>query len=157
MLTATLLVALATPALAGSYEKTPTGVLVRPDTGSVKELRLNAITESIIQVTGVDDPARPQMESLMAVAKPSGRFTLKTNADSVTLNAGKASATVSLKDGAVQFFDAKGAAVLRSKKMAIQPVTVEGQAFVAPSAQGEGDANSPVRIGTWPEVVVFDV
>ena len=49
MLTATLWVALATPALAGSYEKTPTGVLVRPDTGSVKELRVNAITESIIQ------------------------------------------------------------------------------------------------------------
>lgn len=135
MLTATLWVALATPALAGSYEKTPTGVLVRPDTGSVKELRVNAITESIIQVTGVDDPARKQLPSLMAIAQPSGRFSLKTGTDSVTLQAGKASAKVSLKDGRIQFFNAKGQPVLQSVSADLQPVTVEGQSFVAPSAQ----------------------
>ncbi|WP_457356321.1 TIM-barrel domain-containing protein [Roseateles sp. P5_D6] len=120
---------------AGTYQQTPTGVLVRPDTGSVKELRLNAITESIIQVTGVDDPARAQIESLMAVAKPSGRFTVKAGPDAVTLDAGKASAQVSLKDGRVTFLDAKGVAVLTTERADLQPVMVEGRPYVAPSAQ----------------------
>lgn len=124
-----------TAAFAGSFQQTPTGVLVRPDMGSVKELRLNAITESIIQVVGVDDPARPQMASLMAVATPSGRFTVKAGPDAVTLDAGKASAKVSLMDGRVTFFDAKGAAVLTTDRADIQPVIVEGQPYVAPSIQ----------------------
>ncbi|WP_457389987.1 TIM-barrel domain-containing protein [Roseateles sp. P5_E1] len=133
MLAATLLAT--TTSFAGTYQQTPTGVLVRPDTGSVKELRLNAITESIIQVTGVDDPARAQIESLMAVAKPSGRFTVKAGPDAVTLDAGKASAQVSLKDGRVTFLDAKGVAVLTTERADLQPVMVEGRPYVAPSAQ----------------------
>ncbi|KQW46256.1 MULTISPECIES: TIM-barrel domain-containing protein [unclassified Roseateles] len=124
-----------TASFAGTYEQTPTGVVVRPDTGSVKELRLNAITEAIIQVIGVDDPARPQLESLMAVAKPSGRFTVKAGADTVTLDAGKASAQVSLKDGRVTFRDARGAVVLTTERADIQPIMVEGKSFVAPSVQ----------------------
>ena len=71
----------------------------------------------------------------MAIAQPSGRFSLKTGTDSVTLQAGKASAKVSLKDGRIQFFNAKGQPVLQSVSADLQPVTVEGQSFVAPSAQ----------------------
>jgi len=125
----------ASTALAGSYEKTVTGVLVKPDTGSVRELRLNVMTDSIIQVLGVDDPARQQIESLMMVARPAGRFTLKAGADSVTLDAGKASARVSLKDGLVTFFDAKGAALLTGAKAEIKPVAIEGKPYVATFAQ----------------------
>lgn len=120
---------------AGTYQQTPTGVLVRPDTGSVKELRLNAITEAIIHVTGVDDPARPQLESLMAIAKPSGRFAVTAGPDAVTLDAGKASAQVSLKDGRVTFLDGKGVAVLMTERADLQPVMVEGRPYVAPSVQ----------------------
>jgi alpha-D-xyloside xylohydrolase len=125
----------ATAAVSGTYQRTPTGVVVRPDTGSVKELRLNVITEAIIQVVGVDDPARPQIESLMAVARPSGRFTVKAGPDAVTLDAGKASARVSLKDGLVTFFDAKGAAVLTTARADIRPVLIEGKPYVTTFAQ----------------------
>ena len=71
----------------------------------------------------------------MAIAQPSGG-SAQDGTDSVTLQAGKASAKVSLKDGRIQFFNAKGQpAVLQSVSADLQPVTVEGQSFVAPSAQ----------------------
>ncbi|RZJ13611.1 MAG: DUF5110 domain-containing protein [Rubrivivax sp.] len=126
---------MASTAWAGSFEKTATGVLVRPDTGSVKELRLNVMTESIIHVVGVDNPARPQIESLMAIARSGGSFTLKAEPGFVTLDAGKASAKVSLANGLVTFFDGKGAAVLTGAKADITPVTVEGKPYVATFAQ----------------------
>lgn len=122
-------------ALAGSYEKTSTGIVVKPDTGSAKEVRLEVMTDSIIHVLAVDDPARPQIESLMTVAKPGGSFTVKDGKDVVTLNAGKASARVSLKDGLITFYDAKGKAVLTGAKAEIKAVTVEGKSYVATSAQ----------------------
>ena len=122
-------------AMAGSYEKTATGIVVKPDTGSAKEVRLEVMTDSIIHVLAVDDPARQQIESLMAVAKPAGSFTVKDGKDSVLIDAGKASARVSLKDGLVTFYNDKDQAVMTGAKAAITPVTVEGKPYVSTFAQ----------------------
>lgn len=132
----TLAVALmASTALAGTYSRTDTGIVVKPDTGTAKEIRLNVISDSIIQVVGVDDPAREQLPSLMAVAKPEGKFTVSDGKGSVTLKAAAASAQVNLSTGRLTFFNAKGQPVLKEVRSAITPVTVEGKPYVATSAQ----------------------
>lgn len=132
----TLAVALmASTALAGTYSRTDTGIVVKPDTGTAKEIRLNVISDSIIQVVGVDDPAREQLPSLMAVAKPEGKFTVSDGKGSVTLKAAAASAQVDLTTGRLTFFNAKGQPVLKEVKSAITPVTIEGKPYVATSAQ----------------------
>ncbi|MGA9659569.1 MAG: hypothetical protein WBQ60_10770 [Asticcacaulis sp.] len=122
-------------ALAGSFEKTATGIVVKPDTGSAKEIRLEVMNDSIIHVLAVDDPARQQMPSLMTIATPSGQFTTEGGQDSVTLKAAKASAKISLSTGLVTFYNAKGEAVLNEKLASLKPVMVEGKSYVATHAQ----------------------
>ena len=132
------------PAIAGSFEATATGVIVRPDSGPAKEIRLEVMSDRIIHVVALDDPARPQPVSLMTVAAPQrGRFSVQARTigkgphrrSVVVLGAGQASAQVSLSNGLITFFNAKRQPVLSQAKAAIQPVTVEGQPFVATEAQ----------------------
>ena len=122
-------------AMAGTYERTPTGFVLKPDTGSAKEIRLEVVGERIIHVLAVDDTTRPQIEELVAVAKPSGSFTVVDGKDTVTLKAARASAQVSLKTGLVTFFNAVGQPVLTETSAAITPVTIEGQSYVSTQAQ----------------------
>ncbi|WKL58882.1 glycoside hydrolase family 31 protein [Asticcacaulis sp. ZE23SCel15] len=126
---------MASTALAGSFEKTATGIVVKPDSGPAKEVRVEVINDSVIHVLAVDDPARPQIESLMAMAKPAGAFTVTGAADTVTLDAGKAKAVVSLKSGLITFQDASGKTLLTQAKADITPVLVEGKPYVATHAQ----------------------
>lgn len=126
---------MASTALAGTYTRTDTGIVVKPDVGAAKEIRLEVVGDSIIHVQGVDDPAREQLPSLMAVAKPEGAFTVTGGKGSVVLKAGKASAQVSLSDGRISFFNAMGQPVLKEEKSAITPVKIEGKSYVATSAQ----------------------
>ncbi|WP_140984804.1 TIM-barrel domain-containing protein [Asticcacaulis tiandongensis] len=126
---------MASTALAGTWERTETGIVVKPDTGSAKEVRLTVYGDSIIQVLAVDDPAREQIESLMQVAKPSGDFKTSETGGKVRITLPKASADVSLTDGKLTFYNAKGEAVLNEHQSSITPVTIEGKPFVSVSAQ----------------------
>ncbi len=131
-------------AMAGTYEKTATGVIVKPDIGSAKAVRLEVMSDSIIHVLAVDDPNREQMPSLMTVATPEGgNFSVsaamtgkgKLAHKVVVLKAAQASAQVDLKTGLVTFFNAKGQAVLTETSAAITPVTIEGKPYVATQAR----------------------
>lgn len=130
---AVLFLAAGNQALAGSFQQTGTGIEVQPDTGSAKLVRLNLMSDNIIQVLKLDQPGKALTPSLMTVAKPcSCSFTVnKLGEQAVQLKAGKISATVSLKDGQVQFFDAGGKRFLNQASEAMQPVTVGGKPFVA--------------------------
>ena len=130
-----LALALATPALAGTFDKTANGIVVHPDAGAAKDIHLEVMTPSIIHVLAVDDAKREQMPSLMTVAKPGGTFTVTRGKGSVTLNAGKAKVEVDLHDGHVTFFNAKGETVLHETQAAITPVTIEGKPYVATRAE----------------------
>ncbi|WP_428312892.1 TIM-barrel domain-containing protein [Hydrocarboniphaga sp.] len=122
-------------AFAGSYTRSDNGIVVKPDSGAAKEIRLELVGDSIIHVLGVDDPTRQQLPSLMAVVKPEGAFTITDGKDTVTLKAAKASAQVSLVDGRMRFFNAKNEPVLVEEQSAITPVTIEGKPYVATRAQ----------------------
>ena len=121
---------------AGTYEKTATGVVVHPDTGSAKEIRLEVMNDSIIHVLALDDAGREQIPSLMTVATPqAGDYPVTEAKGFVTLKAPKASAKVDLKTGLITFYNDKGVAVLNETKAAITPVTVEDKPYVATYAQ----------------------
>ena len=121
---------------AGTFEKTATGVIVHPDSGTIKELRLEVMNDSIIHVLGVDDATREQIPSLMTVATPQpGDYAVTQDKGFVTLKAPKASAKVDLKTGLVTFYNDKGVPVLSEANAAITPVTVEGKPYVATRAE----------------------
>ncbi len=122
--------------LAGTFAQTPTGIVVHPDKGEARDIQLDVITDSIIHVTGVDDPQRTQMASLMVQAVPqTPKFTVSASKTVVTLKAASASAQIDLTTGLASFFNAKGEAVLAEKAQSITPVTVEGKPYVATHAQ----------------------
>jgi len=131
---AMLLLAAGNAAFAGTFQKTSTGIEVKPDTGAAKLVRLNLMSDNIIQVVKLNAEGKDLTPSLMTVATPCAdkcTFTVSPSADSVQLKAGKIAATVSLKDGQVAFFDAAGKRFLAQDSEAMTPVTVGGKPFFA--------------------------
>ncbi len=120
-------------ALAGSFEKTATGVIVKTDQGPAREVRLEVMNENIIHVVKVDQPGKQLDPSMMTVAKPAaGGFTVSAaGKDAVVLKAGNIAATVSLKDGQLQFRNGKGETILKQYTQDIQPIKLGGKDFVA--------------------------
>jgi alpha-D-xyloside xylohydrolase len=136
MASAVLLLCAATQALAGSYQKTATGIEVKPDGGAARLVRLNLMSDNIIQVVKLDAPGKTLTPSLMTVATPcacsfSVNSTRVGKDEAVLLKAGRISATVSLKDGRVAFFDAAGKPILQQDAESMKPVTVGGKPFFA--------------------------
>ncbi|GGB88480.1 glycoside hydrolase family 31 protein [Pseudoduganella buxea] len=120
------------PALAGTFQQTVSGITVTPDTGAAKEIRLELMADNIVHVVKVDQAGKQLTPSLMTVAKPCAcRFDVKKTGNAVALTAGRIVATVSLADGQVQFADPKGGVFLKQASESITPVNLEGRQFLA--------------------------
>lgn len=119
--------------VAGTFEKTATGVVIKPDTGAAKEVRLDVMADNIIHVVKLDQAGKPLNPSLMTVAAPvSGNFSVAASGkDKVTLKAKKISVAVSLATGQVQFFNAAGKAFLTQNAESMSPVDIDGKPFLA--------------------------
>src|SRR3990170_6698688 len=134
LLAVTLLLGSSSVALAeGSYRRTDTGIVVTPDQGPEKAVRLQVYGEDIIRVTSaptadVDTPA-----SLMVTAKPvANAFSVSEAAGKVTLKTAKVSADVDLSNGNVSFRDATGKVVLaESSPPAFAPAVTDGKQYLA--------------------------
>ncbi|MRV72670.1 DUF5110 domain-containing protein [Duganella sp. FT92W] len=121
-------------AFAGSFEQTASGVTVKPDQGPAREIRLEVMSDNIIHVVKTDQAGKQLTPSLMTVAAPctSCQFTVAAaGGKTVTLKAGKISATVALASGAVQFADAAGKVFLRQAAETMTPMTIGGKPFNA--------------------------
>jgi len=120
-------------AMAGTFEKTATGVVVKPDSGAAKEVRLEVMADNIIHVVKLDQAGKALTPSLMTVAAPvSGTFNVSAaGKDKVTLKAKKISVAVSLATGQVQFFNAAGKAFLTQEAESMAPTSVDGKPFLA--------------------------
>jgi alpha-D-xyloside xylohydrolase len=120
-------------AMAGTFEKTATGVVIKPDTGAAREVRLEVMADNIVHVVKLDQAAKSLTPSLMTVAAPvSGNFSVTASGkDSVTLKAKKISVAVSLATGQVQFFNAAGKAFLTQQAESMAPVDIDGKPFLA--------------------------
>lgn len=118
---------------AGTFEHHATGLLVHPDRGPVKEVRLEVMRDDIIHVVKLDQAGKKLTPSLMTVAAPCAcSFTVtQSGSASVTLSAARIRATVSLADGRVQFANAKGEVFLKQDAESLAPVTVGGKPFLA--------------------------
>ncbi|MFZ6768473.1 TIM-barrel domain-containing protein [Undibacterium sp. Di26W] len=132
-----LALAAASHARAGSFEKNASGIVVKPDHGVVKEIRLEVMRDNIIHVLKLDQPGKQLTPSMMTVATPCAcSFTVTkleqaSEGPAVKLDAGKISVKVSLTTGRVQFYNSKGEIFLNQSSESLTPVSVDGQAFLA--------------------------
>lgn len=125
----------ASAAIAGDYQKTSSGVIVHPDGGDARRIRVNVLGGGIFHVEAVDRPSRPQMESLVVVGGQAGPFTVERSGPFVIVKAAEAAARISLKSGLVTFLDYEGRPLLDEQAARIRPVTVEGKGYVATFAR----------------------
>lgn len=117
----------------GTYRTTETGIVVTPDQGPERAVRLQVYGDGLIRVTAVPVPEIEIPASFMVTAEPkSGGFTVTEAPGVVKLATKSASAEVDLSNGNVSFRDAEGNVVLaESGPASFTPVTAEGQPFLA--------------------------
>ncbi|MEO8374200.1 MAG: hypothetical protein ABI471_03180, partial [Sphingomonas bacterium] len=90
-------------ALAANVEKVPHGVVITPDSGPAKRVRVIAYDDRSFRVTAVPHASLDLPDSLMVNEQPHGDVTITQTKGVVTLKAAKATAEIRLSDGHVQF------------------------------------------------------
>ena len=125
------------PALAATFEKTAHGVIVTPDSGSAKKIRVEAYDDSSFRVTAVEaDDFADVPESLMVIAKPMAQPAVSETGDNIVVSLSGGSAQIRKADGLVRFYDAGGKQVLAEEaRRSFTPVTVDGKPFASVSQQ----------------------
>ncbi|QUD88272.1 TIM-barrel domain-containing protein [Phenylobacterium montanum] len=127
---------------AGTFEKTPDGVVVTPAAGPAKHVRIQVMGQGTFHVTAVPTDSFDLPKSLMVLARPEGAFTVSETGGEVVIRADKATAEVSLATGQVRFRDAAGKLVLAGKDAgAFTPETIEGQGFYKVSQEFNPDTD----------------
>jgi len=129
-----LLLGASAPALAeGSYRRIDTGIVVTPDQGPERAVRLQVYGDGIIRVTAVPTSEIELPSSFMVTAEPLEHgFAVSEAPGRVTLTTARASAEVELSNGNVSFRDATGNLVLAENGPAgFAPVETEGHRFLS--------------------------
>ena len=115
LIAAGLLCACSSAALAGegSWRKVESGMIVNPERGSARAVRLQVYGDQIVRVTEMPSRDLELPASLMVTARPlPGSFAVSEANGLVTLKTAKVSADVDLATGMVRFRDAAGRVVL---------------------------------------------
>ena len=122
-----------TAALAQTYQRTATAIVVTPARGPEGAVRLQVYGDAIIRVTASPTRDLDLPSSLMVTARPvTTGFTVSEAPGVVTLKTAKASADVDLAAGSVTFHDSSGRVVLaESGPPAFAPANAEGFPFLA--------------------------
>lgn len=109
------------------------GVVVSLDgkKNEVRKVRLQVINDRIIRVSATPDKQIPETKSLITVPQKVGKtlFAVMETDSTVALTTAALKAVVSLKSGAVHFYDAEGKVLLSEKKeggKSFTPIEVEG-------------------------------
>ncbi len=115
-------------AYAGSYTVNANGVIVTPDVGDKKEVRLTVMNDAIINVIAVPNKEMKLKPSLMVNASPiATKFTTSVNGENLTLKTSKVTAIVNTTTGAVEFKKASGVTSLKEEGTNfIKPIVIEG-------------------------------
>lgn len=118
------------PEVAGpEWQVTDRGVIVHPETGEAKSVRVEFVTPAIVRVTSVPDDTIPELESLMVVAQSDAVAVTTEEHDGVLFATSPgARAEVSLDDGSVRIFGLDG-------KEAVS--TLGAGSFATKDVQGE--------------------
>jgi alpha-D-xyloside xylohydrolase len=129
---------LATTSLAAApVERIDQGVIVTPDSGPAKRVRVLAYGDGTFRVTALPDGSFDALpSSLMVVAKPHGDPAISESEGTIRLRLPKASAEIRVADGHVRVLDAGGKLLLdEAARGAFKPVTLDGKAYLATSQQ----------------------
>lgn len=127
---------LATGAPAAEVQRVEHGIIVTPDSGPAKRVRILVYGEDSFRLTAVPGTSLDLPESLMVTAKPHGTLAISEANGLVTLKAARATAEIRLTDGHVAFRDATGKLVLdEAARGAFKPVTLDGQPWLATRQQ----------------------
>jgi alpha-D-xyloside xylohydrolase len=122
-------------ALAAESRRIDHGVVVTPDAGPAKRVRVIAYGDDSFRVTAAPGDMADVPESLMVVAKPQGTPTITEAGGLVTLKLPRATAEIRLADGHVRFRDAAGRIVLDEAVRGTFAPSVEGKAWRAMQQQ----------------------
>ena len=101
-----------TGAMASEVVTVPHGVVVTPDSGPAKRVRVIAYGDASFRVTALPAAALDLPASLMVTAQPGGNPEVTNAKGVVTLKLPRATAEIRLSDGNVRFRDARGNIVL---------------------------------------------
>jgi alpha-D-xyloside xylohydrolase len=135
---AALMVGASSAALAtGSYRKTDSGIIVTPDHGPEKAVRLQVYGDRIIRVTSTPDGQFNLPPSLVVTAQPLRTgFTVSERDGEVLLSTGTVTAAVRLDDGNVRFIDATGQVdLVEAGPGTFAPISLDGKPYVATHQQ----------------------
>jgi len=133
MLAAALLSGASAPA-GDDVVQIPHGMVVMTEAG--QKVRVLAYRDGTLRVTVATDPDLAA-KSLMVIERPDGAPKFARTADMATLTTPRSRAEVRLSDGRLRVFDAAGKLLLDEFAPArrLDPVTIEGQRFLATRAQ----------------------
>ena len=101
-----------TAAMASEVATVPHGVVVTPDSGPAKRVRILAYGDASFRVTALPGAGLDLPASLMVTAQPSGEPAVSRANGYLILKLPRATAEIRLSDGNVRFRDAKGVLVL---------------------------------------------
>ncbi|MBD8679275.1 glycoside hydrolase family 31 protein [Sphingomonas sp. CFBP 13720] len=119
------------PALAADVKQVANGVVVTPDAGPAKRVRVLVYGDDRFRVTAFPGAETDLPDSLMVVAKPTGSYAVTQANGIVTVKAGKASAEIDMDDGEVRFRDAAGRLTLAEAPRArFETTSVDGKPYV---------------------------
>jgi alpha-D-xyloside xylohydrolase len=116
------------------YQQTPGGVVVEPDRGPAKRVRLQLMSDHIVHVTAVPTETLDVPQSLMVTATPKGDvpFTVQRLEGKVKLSTRSLAAEISLDTGVVSFLDPEGHVLLAERdRGAFDAVKIEDRGYYA--------------------------
>jgi alpha-D-xyloside xylohydrolase len=123
-------------AQAAEVDRTRSGVVVTPDSGPAKKVRIQVYGDGLFRVTAAPTNDIDLPDSLSVVAEPNQNFAVTESAGAITVRTPKASAEVRLSDGFVAFRDASGTPFLtQARPPQFWDVTAGGKKFVGISQQ----------------------
>ncbi|HVF18218.1 MAG TPA: hypothetical protein VNA21_14955, partial [Steroidobacteraceae bacterium] len=113
--------------------KSADGIVVTPESGVAKRVRLQVISDRIIRVTAAPTENLDVPQSLMVTATPAATATFRVEStdEIAKLSTSQITAEVALASGRVTFKDAQGKAILQESQSAFQPVKVDDKDFYA--------------------------
>ncbi|KRC82296.1 TIM-barrel domain-containing protein [Sphingomonas sp. Root241] len=130
------IVLMSSTALASEVERVAHGVVVTPDQGATKRVRVLAYGDASFRVTAVPATDLAIPKSLMVIADAAGDPVVTETKGLVTLKLPKATAEIRLSDGRVQFRDAEGKLVLAEEaRRRFTATTADGKPFLATEQQ----------------------
>lgn len=123
-------------AAASEVERVAHGVVITPDQGAAKRVRVLAYGDASFRVTAIPASDLDLPKSLMVIVDASGDPVVTEAKGLVTLKLPKATAEIRLSDGHVQFRDAAGKLVLAEEaRRRFTATSADGKPFLATEQQ----------------------